>query len=75
MARKKVMASKGSAPRKAVGGLDKVLYVRADQELLDKLEALRRRRSDDSRGVVLSTADIARSILWEAVERDDKEQA
>ena len=68
------MARKGGAPRKAAGGLDKVLYIRADQKLLDRLEELRRRKSEDSRGIVLSTADIARSILWDAVDRDDKEK-
>lgn len=75
MARKTATARKGGAPRKAAGGLDKVLYIRADQKLLDRLEELRRRKSEDSRGIVLSTADIARSILWDAVDRDDKEKS
>jgi hypothetical protein len=75
MARKTATARKGGTPRKATGGLDKVLFIRADQKLLDRLEDLRRRKSEESRGIVLSTADIARSILWDAVDRDDKEKA
>ncbi len=61
---------KGGAPRKAPEGLDKVLFIRVNNELLDRLEELRRRRSDQQRGVVLSTADVARSILGEAIERE-----
>lgn len=60
---------KGGAPRKVPEGLDKVLFIRTNSELLDKLEELRRQRSSQQRGVVLSTADVARSILWEAIER------
>jgi len=65
---------KGGAPRKAPNGLNRVLYVRTNQELVDKLEELRRRRSDEIPGVVLSTADVARAILWEAVERAESEE-
>jgi hypothetical protein len=67
---RKTAARKGGAPRKAAEGLDKVLFVRANQELLDKLEELRRERSERSPGIVLSTADVARSILWAAIERE-----
>lgn len=75
MQRSKGTARKGGAPRKAPRGLDKVLYVRADQDLIDRLEALRERRNQQSKGVVLSTADLARSILWNAVQSEDKEKA
>lgn len=74
MTRKQSTARKGGAPRKATEGLDKVLFVRANQELLDKLEELRRERSEEQRGIVLSKADVARAILWEAIERGDKER-
>lgn len=65
---------KGGAPRKAPDGLTRVLYVRTNQELLDRLEDLRQRRSEEIPGVVLSTADVARAILWEAVERAEGEE-
>jgi len=75
VATKTTRARKGGAPRKAADGLNHVLYVRTNQELLDKLEDLRQQRSDETPGVVLSTADVARAILWEAVERvDGKEE-
>ncbi|MCB9637247.1 MAG: hypothetical protein H6721_34480 [Sandaracinus sp.] len=48
--------------------------MRTNQELLDKLEELRQQRSDEIPGVVLSTADVARAILWEAVERAEGEE-
>jgi len=71
--RKHASARKGGAPRKASEGLDKVLFVRANQELLDKLEELRRDRSEKAPGIVFSKADVARAILWEAIEREEKE--
>lgn len=74
MASRKATSRKGGAPRKAIGGLDRVLYIRADQDLLDRLETLRQRRNEGCRGVVLSTADVARSILWDAVTGDDDEE-
>jgi len=52
---------------KAPGGLDKVLYVRADAELLDRLDRLQQQRSKQA-GVVLSRADVARALLREATE-------
>jgi hypothetical protein len=68
MARRK--SEKRTRPRKAPDGLDKVLFVRANQELLDKLNLLVVKRSQESPGVAFSRADIARSILWEAVRRE-----
>lgn len=61
---------KGGPPQKARGGLNKVLYVRADEKLLRELERLRQRRSERSPGVTLSRSDLARAILWEAIERE-----
>ena len=61
--------AKKAAARKSAHGLDKVLFVRADQELLDKLEELRKRRNDKNPGMVISRADVARSILWEGLAR------
>lgn len=63
---------KTSAPRKSSQGLDKVLFVRADQKLLDKLEELRQRRNDKTPGIVISRADVARSILWDGLARADE---
>lgn len=71
---KKARSRKGGAPRKAPDGLNRVLFVRTNQELLDKLEELRQRRSDEIPGVALSTADVARAILWEAIERAEGEE-
>jgi len=34
---------------------------------LDKLEELRRDRSEKAPGIVFSKADVARAILWEAI--------
>lgn len=65
---RKRRARSGSPPS---NGLDRVLYVRADRALLDKLEELRLRRSAAQPGVVLSTSDVVRAVLWEAVSADD----
>jgi hypothetical protein len=54
-------------------GLDKVLFVRADQELLNRLDGLRRRRSERAPGVVISRADVVRSLLWEGLVRAERE--
>lgn len=72
MAAKRNTVRKGGARPKAKGGLDKVLFVRANQDLLDRLEAMRVRRSGETK-ITLSTADVARAILLEAIERDEKE--
>lgn len=63
-------ATKGGSRKSKPDGFDKVLYVRADKALLDKLEEMRRQRSARNRGITLSTADVARSILWEAIDRE-----
>jgi hypothetical protein len=63
--------SKGGARRKAPTGLDKVLFVRADQALLDKLESMREQRISMSPGVTLSRADVARALLWEGIRREE----
>ncbi len=74
MAKRQATARKGGAPRKAPDGLDRVLYVRTDQKLLDKLEELRRIQSEKTQGGVLSKADIVRALLWEGVERAEGEK-
>jgi hypothetical protein len=63
-------ASKRARPRKEPEGLDKVLFVRANQELLDKLNLLVERRQRENPGVALSRADVARAILWDALRRE-----
>lgn len=72
MSAKRTRRRKGGAPRKVPGGLDRVLFVRADQALIDKLENLRLRQSEQS-GVVVSMADVARSILRDGIERAESE--
>lgn len=52
----------GGARTKAPGGLTRVLYVRIDQTLLDRLERLRSERSTKT-GNQLSTADVVRWLL------------
>ncbi len=52
--------------KKKRGG-SRVLYLRVTQELLDGLEAVRKRQAEENRGMVFSTADIARAILWKAI--------
>lgn len=74
MAKKNAARRKGGAPRKAPDGLNRVLFVRANQDLLDKLEVLRQRRSERAQGIVLSTADVARAILWEAIESESEQE-
>ncbi len=63
-------SSKRTAPRKGSDGLDKVLFVRANQDLLDRLNELLERRQRENPGVALSRADVARAILWDAVKRE-----
>lgn len=60
---------KDSRSRKASSGLDKVLFVRANQELLDKLNLLLDRRQRENPGVAQSRADLVRAILLDAVRR------
>jgi len=53
------------------GKLDRVLFVRVDQKLLDCLERLRQQQSAESRGLSISTADVVRSILWDVIESEE----
>ena len=46
-------------------GLDKVLFVRCTQELLDRLDERRDDLEVASPGLVLSRADVARKLLLE----------
>ena len=62
---------RGGAPRKAPGGLDRVLFVRASEDLLAKLERAREARSKTA-GVVISIADITRALLEDALTREEK---
>ncbi len=68
-------SSKSGTPRKGPDGLDKVLFVRANQDLLDKLNMLLERRQRENPGLALSRADVARSILWDAVKREGLNEA
>lgn len=74
MARQGSTARKGGARTKmTTGALDKVLFVRANQDLLDRLEKLRLRKSEAAK-VTLSTADVARAILLDALDDEDLEK-
>lgn len=59
----------GGAPEKAKGGLDRALYVRANEELLRKLERLQQIRSKAAK-ITLSQADVVRALVNEAIERE-----
>ena len=63
------------ARTKAPGGLSRVLFVRADSELVRRLESLRAKRIAGMRGVGLSTSDLVRALLWEAIERGERESS
>lgn len=56
----------GGAPRKAPGGLTRVLFVRLDESLDDKLELHVERRRAKEPG--LSKSDVVRDILQEHLE-------
>ncbi len=60
---------KGGAPLKAAGGLDRALFVRANDELLKKLARLQQIRSKAA-SVTLSQADVVRALVHEAAERE-----
>lgn len=62
MKTRKPTPARGGARTKAPGGLPRVLYLRVDQPLLDKIEELRAARSKQI-GSVLSTADFVRWLL------------
>jgi hypothetical protein len=68
-------SSKRARPRKSPDGLDKVLFVRANQDLLDKLNQLVELRQRENPGLALSRADVARAILWDAVKREGLSEA
>lgn len=58
---------KRGAPPKVAGGLPKVLYVRASDDLLDALDALVEKERESRPGRAVSRADIARDLLYQAV--------
>jgi hypothetical protein len=59
---------KGGAPRKAPGGLTKVLFLRVDRALHNRIEQERARKSE-LLGVTLSQADLVRMLLVEGLDR------
>lgn len=71
MAESKARKRTGGAPQKAKGGLDRALYVRANDELLKKLERLQHARSKIAR-ITLSQADVVRALVNEAIEDLEK---
>ena len=65
---------RGGAPRKAEGGLNKVLFVRADEKLLAALDALAAEQREAHEGRTVSRADVARELLHRAL-KDTKKKA
>ena len=49
------------------GGLTRVLYVRATDDLIDALDKVVEKERVARRGLAVSRADIARSLLYEAL--------
>ena len=62
---KKKFQRKG-APPKVPGGFSKVLYIRANEDLLSALDAIAARERQEHPGRVISRADIAREMLYKA---------
>ena len=60
---------KRGAPPKVEGGLTRVLYVRAGEDLTDALDAFLEKERTARRGVAISRADIIRGLLYEALWR------
>lgn len=71
MSKSQVKKRRGGAPQKVPGGLDRALFVRANEDLLAKLEELRESRSRAA-GVTLSKADVARQLIAEAIAREEE---
>lgn len=59
---------RGSAQRKAPGGLKRAILTRADEPLIRLLGRIRAARSKAS-GATLSAADIVRALIREEAER------
>jgi hypothetical protein len=68
------MASKnrGRAP-KVEGGLPEVLFLRANRELIDRLDALVRKKNEERPYHHLSRADVARELLFSALDAEATE--
>lgn len=63
---------KKGAPTKAPGGLSKVLYIRASEDLLDALDELVERERQSHPGRSVSRADVAREILYQRAVQNAK---
>ena len=61
------VARRVGAPRKAPGGLGKVLFIRATPDLLAALDALAEQTRLDRPGLAISRSDVAREILYKGV--------
>ena len=72
--REKAVVKKGpGAPTKAPGGLPKVLFVRAQQDLLEALDRLVDEEREKHPGRGITRSDIARELLYRAVAKGPKE--
>lgn len=60
------------APRKALGGLDKVLYVRVDKKLLERLDRVVAAINEETAYTNLSRSDIARRFIFEGLRIEEK---
>lgn len=68
MAQAKAAPQRGGPPTKAPGGMDKVLFVRTSPDLLAALDAMVDRERRLRPGRTVSRADVARELLYRAVE-------
>ena len=62
--------------RDSTNGMDRVLFVRCNKDLLRALERLKTKRSRKNRGMLLTTSDLVRGLLWQAIiDAADREEA
>lgn len=66
--------TKNRGRTKAPGGLTDVLFVRVAPDLTRKLEMLAEQERRKSPGRSISRADIARELLYRAIERKQSEE-
>lgn len=65
---------KRGAPEKVIGGLSEVIYIRADQALVNGIDVLLEKDRLGHPGRTLSRSDLIREILWRAVVEDGENQ-
>jgi hypothetical protein len=61
------MAASRKLSRHGLPQMSEVLFIRTDVAMIREIEKLRKERS--ARGSRLSLADVARTLIWEGIER------